>query len=228
MGSNLCIPLCAKANRTEPGEGSSFLKTKCFEREDKNGNDTHDFKRKTELEAAGGEACKVRKMTLKDVIEDSPGLTPDYNRRGEFRASRHSKKRVHPSSSQARGSSICEAKDSLILARPVMCQRHHEEDDAKTQPLSLSRSSSGRSVKSVSFILPHTVILYSPDEPEAESREAPVFTPNEPEFSEEANYSCGDSSFSPIRRGVSFDLSPWFIPAADTLPLVSVSSGRSI
>ncbi|KAI4298771.1 hypothetical protein L6164_032289 [Bauhinia variegata] len=228
MGANLCTPLRPKPNGTKngkPSEGSSsftnMTKTKCSKIDHQNGKNTHNLKRKTELEVAKKKDCKAKKMTLEDWIEASPGLTPDHIRRGEFSPFKHSKKRVHPSSTQAGGSSIFEAKDSLTLHRLMMSNYDHEKAEAKTESLSLNESSSGKPVKRVTFKLPHTVIFYSPEEPETESREDQYSRTKDPYyFSDDWFY----SSVEPFCIGDSFDISACPRLAVHTLPLVSVSS----
>ncbi|KAL2339242.1 hypothetical protein Fmac_013688 [Flemingia macrophylla] len=146
------------------------------------------LKQKMELERGK----KVPKVTLEDWILASPGMKPEYVcARNQF------KKKVHPL--------IAEAKDSLCLDRPK------NKCDEKSEDMS------SNSHKRVTFMLPHTVKFFSPEE---------LSSPEEKESYYYRRESAG-SFYTSICREYSFDSSaeePLFKLAVDVLPHLSVSS----
>ena len=197
MGARFCI-LChpisdQKSKSLGPRDGRSrdgtrtsfkeFIKLKCLKVENRKGKKAM-------------EAPEKKSVTLEDFIKASPGF-------------KQSKKKVSPCSSQSqpRRSSICDAKDSLYLDRPM---NHHSEEASYCSSITRSLSGMSQSQKRVSFKLPHDVIFYSPHPDEPYSKEASLGS-----SSQETN-SSEDAFSSPNRPGVRL--------AVDTLPHVFVSS----
>lgn len=225
MGANFCIlrrPISDQDSKTPAGTrawtGSSFkeyIKPKCMKIDNRRSVNKN-LKRK--MEAAEKNIPKAKKLTLEDWILASPGLKPDYPRRGEFCPfNKQSKKKVHPSSNQFRGSLLGDqAKDSLSWDRhrPVNCN-----EESEGMSTNCSRIYNGKSRKRVRFKLPHIVIVYSPDEPYC--KEASLSSPEEPYSSEDSF-----SSMGPNCTENSFDIAeePRVRLAVDILPHVFVSS----
>ncbi|KAK7292454.1 hypothetical protein RIF29_08235 [Crotalaria pallida] len=229
MGANLCTLWCpiseqnSKSRDTRARTGSSFkefIKPKCMKKYNRRSANTNLKRKKEMIEMDGVEnkIPKATKLTLEDwLLASPPGLKPDYKKRGELCAFKQSakKKKVHPCSSQCRGSSLGEAKDSLSLERPMLMNPYEKSEAILS---TCSSSVSGKSRKRVRFKLPHVLILYSPDEPWC--KEASLSSPEDPYYS--------DDSFPSPERLNSFDIAeePYVNGrlAVDTLPRVFVSS----